>query len=118
MNRNDFKELLKTNKGLIFIKFGAEWCAPCKTIDPYIDELFNKITNEYNEQITCLKVDVDESFDLYAFLKAKKMVNGIPIILCYEKENETYIPLDSVSGTDKIMIDDFFKRCFIVLSEL
>ena len=26
-------------------------------------------------------VDVDESFDLYAYLKSKKMVNGVPVIV-------------------------------------
>ena len=45
MNRKDFMELLKTNKGLIFLKFGAEWCAPCKIIDPYIEKIFNKERN-------------------------------------------------------------------------
>ena len=118
MNRNEFMELLKTNKGLIFIKFGAEWCAPCKTIDPYIEEIFEKLTSSRNDEITCLKIDIDESFDLYAFLKSKKMVNGIPAILCYEKGNETYIPLDSISGTNKSKIDYFFKNSIEKLDEL
>ena len=37
------------------------------------------------------------------------MVNGIPAILCYDKGNETYIPFDSISGTDKSKIDYFSK---------
>ena len=29
-NRNEFLNALKMNPGVIIIKFGAEWCAPCK----------------------------------------------------------------------------------------
>ena len=118
MNRKDFMELLKTNKGLIFLKFGAEWCAPCKIIDPYIEKIFSDLKENRSNEITCLKIDVDECFDLYAYLKSKKMVNGIPVILCYEKDNISYIPLESVSGTDEKKIDDFFETCFSALAEL
>lgn len=114
MDRNTFVDLLKENNGLIILKFGAEWCNPCKLIDDYVDQKFKEMPTD----VTCIKIDVDEHLDLYAFLKSKKMVQGIPTILCYEKGNETYIPIDIVSGTDEKELDNFFKRCLIILSEL
>ena len=44
-------------------------------------------------------------------LKSKKMVNGIPVMLCYKKGNETFIPDDMVTGAEPIGLDAFFKRC-------
>ena len=38
------------------------------------------------------------------------MVQGIPTILCYHTGNISYIPDDSVSGTDLQQIHDFFKN--------
>jgi len=103
--RNDFQNISKQNPGIIFIKLGATWCKPCEIIAGVVDEVFSKMP----EEALAIKVDVDESFDFFAYLKAKKMVQGIPTILCYHKGNESYIPDDSVSGTDTKQIYDFFR---------
>jgi thiol-disulfide isomerase/thioredoxin len=113
-NRQDFFNLLKVNPGLVIIKFGATWCGPCKKIKHVVDGFF--ATSPDN--VICADVDVDESFDLYGFFKSKKMVNGIPVMLCYIKGNETFIPDDSVTGIDAVALDAFFKRCGGYLSKL
>lgn len=113
-NRQDFFDLLKVNPGLVIIKFGATWCGPCKKIKHVVDGFF--ATSPDN--VICADVDVDESFDLYGFFKSKKMVNGIPVMLCYIKGNETFIPDDSVTGIDPGALDAFFKRCGSYLAKL
>jgi thiol-disulfide isomerase/thioredoxin len=105
-NRNHFAELLKQNPGLFIIKFGADWCGPCKKIEGLVNEWFNK----RNDKVQCALIDVDESFDIYAFLKSKKMINGIPAILCYYKDNHNYVPDDIVSGADVAQVNAFFTR--------
>jgi len=105
-NRNHFAELLKQNPGLFIIKFGADWCGPCKKIEGLVNEWFNK----RNDKVQCALIDVDESFDIYAFLKSKKMVNGIPAILCYYKDNHNYVPDDIVIGADVAQVNAFFTR--------
>jgi hypothetical protein len=57
-------------------------------------------------------IDVDESFELYAFLKNKKMVNGIPAILAYYKGNLHYAPDDGVIGANNTEIIAFFERSY------
>ena len=47
------------------------------------------------------------------FLKGKRMINGIPTILCYKKGNIEYAPDDSFVGADLNALDSFFKRCVI-----
>ena len=55
-----------------------------------------------------VSVDVDECFDLYAFMKKQKMLNGIPALFLYSKkvyqkneDKQIYIPQASISGTDE-----------------
>jgi thioredoxin-like negative regulator of GroEL len=106
-NRNEFMNLLKVNPGLVILKLGATWCAPCKQIKPVMDAFFASSPPE----VICADVDVDESFDLYALLKKMRMVNGIPAVLCYKKGNTTYVPNDMVAGTDPARLNAFFVRC-------
>jgi thioredoxin-like negative regulator of GroEL len=106
-NREAFFHLLKNNPGLVILKLGAEWCGPCKQIKHIVHAFF--ATSPLD--VVCGDIDVDQSFDFYSMLKSKKMVNGIPVMLCYKKGNETFIPDDMVTGADPVGLDSFFKRC-------
>jgi len=107
-SRADFLALLKNNNpGLILVKLGADWCGPCKRIKPIVDAFFYQSP----DTVLCCDIDVDESFDMFAYLKAKKMAGSIPSILCYKMGNTSFIPTDSVTGTDAAQLDAFFKRC-------
>jgi len=106
-NRETFYHLLGHNPGLIVIKLGAEWCGPCKQIKHVVHAFYASSPPE----VVCADIDVDKCFDFYSFLKSKKMANGIPLILCYKKGNVTFIPDDSVTGSDPGQLHSFFKRC-------
>jgi len=103
----EFKALLDQNPGVFIMKLGAEWCGPCKKIEPLVHELMAKVPTD---KIQCAIIDVDESFELYAFLKTKKMVSGIPAILAYHAGNTHYIPDDVVIGADPDQIVELFNR--------
>ena len=113
-SRKEFFELLTLNPGLIIMKLGATWCGPCKKIAPVLEGFF--ATSPDN--VLCADIDVDESDDLYAMMKSKRMVNGIPVILCYKKGNTSYIPDDSVTGADPVKLSAFFKRGGIYQSQI
>ena len=113
-SRKEFFDLLAVNPGLIIIKLGATWCGPCKKIAPVLEGFF--ATSPAN--VLCADLDVDECDDLYAMMKAKRMVNGIPVVLCYKKGNTSYIPDDSVTGADPGKIAAFFKRCGIYQNQI
>ena len=106
-NRDAFFHLLQHNPGLIIIKLSADWCAPCSKIKPAVHAFFATSPPE----VICADIDVDQSFDFYSFLKSKKMVNGIPVLLCYKKGNATYIPDDIITGADPQGLHQFFTRC-------
>ena len=106
-NREHFFQILAENPGLVIIKFGASWCGPCKLIEAAVDKYFKQMPNN----VQCMSIDIDDSFDIYAFLKSKKMINGIPAILCYNKGNDSYVPDEFVSGANLQQIADFFDAC-------
>ena len=106
-NRASFFRLLQHNTGIIVIKLGAKWCGPCKTIEHSVHGFFASSPPE----VICADIDVDESFDFYSFLKSKKMVNGIPVLLCYKKNNNTFIPDDIYTGSEPTGLHQFFIRC-------
>lgn len=107
-DRKAFLQLLQENPGVMIFKFTADWCKPCQLIKPYVNEQFNRISSD---RIKCIEVNVDESFDLFAFMKSKKMMKGIPTLMAYKKGNENYAPDDSISGSDINEINKFISRC-------
>lgn len=107
LSKDDFVNALQNNRGALVIKFGAEWCGPCKTIEP----LVNYWMSQFPPTIQGAIIDIDDNFEIYALLKSKKQVNGVPAILCYIKGNVTVIPDHIVVGTDVERINQFFTQC-------
>ena len=108
MSKTDFVNAINDNKGALIIKFGAEWCGPCKTIEPLVYDLMSKVPST----VTCAALDIDEesNFDLYAFLKSKKMVNGVPVILFYKTGNQSWVPNDVIVGANSEQIRILFNK--------
>ncbi len=103
----DFKLLLQANPGLIFIKFGATWCKPCRVIDDIVHQYFMSVPSN----VVCATLDIDDNMDLYGFMKKNRVTHGIPVILCYIKGELGIMPFDSVTGGDLLQVHSFFARC-------
>ena len=105
-----------SNKVLI-LKFGADWCGPCKKIAPAYQEFIAQAP----ENIIFGDIDVDENIDLYMALKKQKMVTGIPVFLAFfgdAKRTMWFIPDDSIVGADSVAVAQFFNRCLKKAREL
>ena len=53
----DFDSVVLQSDVPVLVDFWAEWCGPCKTMGPVIDEL----AAEYEGKVKIVKVNVDES---------------------------------------------------------
>lgn len=102
----EFVEMLKENPGQFIVKFGAEWCGPCKKIENDVKYCFDRMP----DTVQCAMIDIDKNLEVYSFLKTKKMVNGIPAILCWNQGNIGYIPDDVVLGANMEQLKLFFLR--------
>lgn len=106
LTRNSLADMVDRNtRGIIVVKFGAEWCGPCKKIEPHV----NVAMAQMPQNVYCYLVDIDQSVDLYAFLKAKKVVSGVPSMLAYYPGSVLVAPEQRVVGTDSVAIDYFFE---------
>ena len=103
-DRNHFISILKENKGHLIFKFGADWCKPCNDIKDTIYELYSNMPDD----VTCFDIDVDESFDIYAYLRSKRIMAGIPTIIVYKKDNDMIGPDHNISGNNKVEIKKLF----------
>ncbi len=53
----NFEEVVLKSSMPVIVDMWAEWCGPCKMIEPYLDD----ISNEYEGKVLVARVDVDSS---------------------------------------------------------
>ena len=56
INKENFEQLLASGQPVV-IDFWAEWCGPCRTMSPIVDEL----AAEYEGRVVIGKCDVEEN---------------------------------------------------------
>lgn len=71
----NFEELVNSGKPMV-LDFWAEWCGPCRTIAPIIDEL----ATEYEGRVIIGKMDVDSNNDVVGQFG----IRNIPTILFFK----------------------------------
>lgn len=71
-----FEEAVLKSDKPVLVDFGAEWCGPCRTLGPIIEEL----ATEYEGRVVVGKVDVDNNQEF----TAKYGVRNIPTVLMFK----------------------------------
>ncbi len=90
-------EVLKSDTPVV-VDFWAEWCGPCKTLSPVIDEL----ANDFKGKVKIVKINIDDSPES----PSKYGVRGIPTLMIF-KGGEL---VDTrVGGAPKGQLSDWIK---------
>lgn len=72
---------VKTNKPVL-VDFGAEWCPPCKKMEPVIAQLKNEAANKYK----VVNVDGATQIDIQKQLK----IEAFPVFIVYKNGKEVW----------------------------
>ena len=73
-----FSEIIKSDTPTL-VDFFAEWCGPCKTMKPILEEL----KKEMGEQMKILKIDVDHNTQISQVFQ----IQSVPTLILFKSGN-------------------------------
>lgn len=74
MTMDDFKKLLETDK-VVLVDFYADWCGPCKKMEPYLNEISNDM-----EDVKLVRIDTDDN----PVLTQQMGIQALPYLQMYK----------------------------------
>jgi thioredoxin 1 len=81
VNENNFKSEVLESKTPVLVDFGAEWCQPCKRLDPILQQL----STQWKDKVKVVKVDVDEN----GSLAMQMQVMSLPTMILFVAGSES-----------------------------
>lgn len=78
MANGNFSTLVNSEK-LTFVDFSAEWCAPCKTMAPILEDLKSRV----GDKARIIKIDIDRNPQAAAAYQ----VQSVPTLMLFKNGN-------------------------------
>ena len=94
MSKQQYYELLNSDK-LVLIDFYADWCAPCKKMKPYLEE----IANDKKETVSVIRINADDNQSLCKDLK----IDALPVLQLYKSKKMIWYNTGYTSKEDVLL---------------
>jgi thioredoxin len=88
-----FNAQLKSDK-IYLVDFYADWCAPCKKMKPYLDE----ISTEMADKVVVLRINADDNKQLCKDLK----IDALPVLHVYKNAVKTWTNVGYIEKADVV----------------
>ncbi|WP_147678739.1 thioredoxin [Algibacter pacificus] len=76
-----FSELINQDN-LVLVDFYAEWCGPCKMMNPILKD----VKSVLKDRVSIIKIDVDKNQGI----AAKYQVRGVPTMLLFKSGKQVW----------------------------
>lgn len=73
---SSFEQDVLNADGPVLVDYWAEWCGPCKMIEP----ILNEIADEYGDRVKVAKLNIEES----QTTPSRYGVRGIPTLMLFQ----------------------------------
>ena len=97
-NDQNFDNDILSDDLAVLVDFGAEWCGPCKQLDPILEE----IASEYIDKLKVLKINIDDN----PMTPQKFGVRGIPTLMLF---NQGKLIDTKVGSLPKTALENWIK---------
>ena len=94
ISSEQFEEQVLNSEKPVLIDFYADWCGPCKTMAPIVEE----VAKEVSEKVKVVKINVDEENEL----TMKYGISSIPTLV-YIKNKEVVRNLVGIRDKDELV---------------
>jgi thioredoxin len=85
LDEKSFNELISSEKN-VFVDFWAEWCGPCKMVEP----ILSKLARKYHGKLVFGRVNVDKEMGL----SSRFQILSIPTFILFRKG----VPVNTMIG--------------------
>ncbi|MGD9395180.1 MAG: thioredoxin family protein [Candidatus Thorarchaeota archaeon] len=95
ISSDDIPKIIEDHK-VVFVDCHAQWCSPCKTLGPILEELDEK----YAEKgLKVVKLDVDHNREF----SMENQITGVPSVLVYSEGKRVVFDDGSGRKMDKLV---------------
>ena len=77
--KKTFSELLKNSQIPVLVDFYADWCGPCKTLSPIVQQ----VSSALHGRVKVIKVNVDKNQSA----SVKYGIRGVPTLILFSSGN-------------------------------
>ena len=85
----EFNEILNSETKFIIVDCWAPWCGPCRSIEPYYEQL----SVEYNDRMRFIRMNMDED----PIFAQKYMISSLPTFVVFKEKK----PYSNLIGADR-----------------